>query len=282
MGNVDGVPIASQVKSIVQATRGDSTAAWETQNRFTERCVGAAQVRSVVELARGDIEAAASTQMRFLENTRRLLDTSEVADALPVVAQLKSVAYVADGRVQEAADTQRNFSMHCPVVAQVRSVLEAATGHTDEAVETQREFMRFASRALDKVPVLGHAKALLHLSLGDGERGEEAFNEATRVTLRGGQLLGSALNDIFGSAGSSTNEQAAAVQDPFRAETVCAAAGPLSPAEVREHTLCLEIAREQVRSHKACPICMSDFEVRELVTTLRCFHLFHAQCASRF
>jgi len=166
------------VKSLSQAARGNHAAAWETQERFTERCVGAAQVRSLVEAARGDVESAGQTQQRFLANARRLLGESEVADAIPMVAQLKSIAVAEDGDLESAAATQRNFFRRCPVVSQGCSLIQVATGNREEAVQTQQEFLDFASRSVDKVPVVGHLKAMFHHSLGQQERADESFRRA--------------------------------------------------------------------------------------------------------
>lgn len=281
MGNVDGVPVASQVKSIVQITKGDAAGAWDTQNKFSQKCLGAAQVRSIIEALRGDVDAAADTQKRFLENARQLLDTSEdpsnLVDVLPVVSQLKSTACLVEGRHDEAASTQRNFTRHCPVVSQGRSLLEVATGRPDEAVETQKAFVKFTSRAFDKVPLLGHAKALIHQAAGERERGEQAMNEANRVTAKTSGLIGSALADIF-MPGSSSSQS----EDPWANERMITNAEPLTHPEIVQHTLCLNIAPEQVQSHRACPICMQDFHEGEMCTTLRCFHLFHTDCCTKW
>lgn len=207
MGNVDGLPIASQAKSVVQASRGDVDGAWATQDRFTRHCIGAAQLRSAIEVVRGDVNAAASTQRAFLANAGRLLERSEVADAVPVLAQIKAAAHAADGRVEEAAVTQRNFLTRCPVVSQVRSLVDLASGKPEEALETQREFLDFSSRSLDQVPLLGQAKAWLHRSLGDEERATLAYEAATASSRRSLELLTSGINDVFGSstsAGSSS------------------------------------------------------------------------------
>eukprot|EP00747_Dinoflagellata_sp_TGD_P017922 gnl/TRDRNA2_/TRDRNA2_126152_c0_seq2.p1 gnl/TRDRNA2_/TRDRNA2_126152_c0~~gnl/TRDRNA2_/TRDRNA2_126152_c0_seq2.p1 ORF type:complete len:397 (+),score=54.56 gnl/TRDRNA2_/TRDRNA2_126152_c0_seq2:58-1248(+) len=205
MGNVDGVPVASQVKSVVQATHGDRQAAWDTQRRFSERCVGAAQVRSAVEVASGDADAAAETQRRFLLNARRLLVTSEVADAVPVISQMKSLGQTAAGEADEAWATQRNFMRRCPVVSQARSAVDLARGDTKEAVESQYEFLRFASTTLDKVPGLGHTKGWMHHALGDHERGQEALAAANRSTEHGRSLVSSALTDMFEPCNTNTD-----------------------------------------------------------------------------
>eukprot|EP00927_Polykrikos_kofoidii_P060433 TRINITY_DN55415_c0_g1_i1.p1 TRINITY_DN55415_c0_g1~~TRINITY_DN55415_c0_g1_i1.p1 ORF type:complete len:310 (+),score=53.92 TRINITY_DN55415_c0_g1_i1:159-1088(+) len=287
MGNVDGVPVASQIKSVVQVSRGDVDGALETQSRFTQRCIGAAQVRSLLELARGDVNEAGETQRRFLENTRSLLGDSEVADAVPLVAQLKSIALVADGDASGAVTTQNNFTRHCPIVAQVRSAVEVVSGDSRAAVNTQREFFEFSSHALDKVPLLGHAKSFVHRTLGEDARADSAMRSANASSLRGCQLLGGAVSDIFSGVnnaprGGSSSSASAPSANSVSAAELHANAPALDSKSIAEHTLAFVITNDQVQSHGACPICMSDFCVGEPGTTLRCFHVFHARCCEQW
>jgi len=275
MGNVDGVPVASQVKSLVQAARGNTDDAWATQHRFSERCVGAAQLRSAVEAIRGDVDAAAETQRKFLENSRRLLGTSEVADAVPVVSQLKSVSLLLSGSEADAhaaAETQRNFLRRCPFVSQAYSAFDLVVKGPEEAMESQREFIRFASNSADRVPGLGHLKALAHRGLGHEERAVAAFTAAERSRTRGVELLGGAARDIFGLDNEVTPPP----------EAVCNTCGPLDEVAIRHNTLLFAISEEQLRSHTACPICLVDFCLGEEALTLRCFHVFHPLCGERW
>lgn len=281
MGNVDGVPLASQAKSAVQASQGQTDEAWATQRRFTERCVGAAQVRSVVQAVQGDMEAAGETQRVFFENSQRLLNRSDAVDAVPFVSQFKAVGHALDGDVGAAVQSQRNFTRRCPVVSQARSVVEAVTQGPEEAIETQREFLNCASRAVDHVPLLGHAKGWLHLSLGDHERGQAALGTANASTRKAQDALASAASDILdGSASRSSpgSSGSASSSAPHLDPNLCCAAGPLSEADLREHTVCFAMTAECCSSHKACPICMEDFVVGRVSTTLRCLHVFHAEC----
>jgi len=278
MGNVDGVPLASQVKSAVQASRGDTASAWATQEAFTERCIGAAQVKSVVQALQGDHDAAAETQRKFLANARRLLSSSEVADAVPLVSQVKAMSLIAGGTPDErraAATSQRNFSKRCPFVSQGRSVYELATKGPEEAMETQKEFLNFASSSLDKVPVLGHFKAWGHAMMGDEERGEASLAAADASVVRGVQMLSGAVADIFGEGGGSASAS------PFP-ESQCNTCGPLDDATIRRNTLLFEVTPEQLKSHSACPICMVDFALGEEALTLRCFHVFHPACGDKW
>lgn len=274
MGNVDGVPVASQVKSLVQVTKGQREAAWATQTRFSERFVGVAQLKSLIELVQGDVDAAAETQRKFLANARQLLEASEVADAVPGVSQLKSAALVAEGDISSAVDTHRNFLRRCPVVSQVRSVCDLVTKGPEEALDGQREFLKFASSSADKVPGLGHLKALAHRHLeGDAERAELARAAAERSRMNGQRMLGGALKDMFAASGSQVN---------LPPEAVCNTCGPLDEAEIRRHTLLFDISKDQLKSHSACPICLVDFQLGEEALTLRCFHVFHPLCGDRW
>jgi hypothetical protein len=275
MGNVDGVPVASQVKSAVQAARGEREAAWRTQQRFTEQCVGAAQIRSLVEISRGDAEAAAQTQRRFLETARRVLGRSDIADALPGVAQLKSTALENHGEVEAAERTRRNFSARCPGVSQAQSLYEAIAEDRHKAVERQREFVEFAGSTMDKVPLLGHAKGLVHHAVGDHHRGEQALDRANRSVTVSVEFFRMAFHDI------ATAESSQHVGDGELPEGLpnVEVAGPLTPTQIRHSTHRFIVTNEQCSSFTACPICMQDFVSGDVGTTLRCFHIFHAACA---
>lgn len=282
MGNVDGVPIASQAKSIVQASRGDFDAARETQNRFTERCIVAAQLRTLIEAARGDVDAAADTQRKFLENARRLLRDEELVDSIPVVSQLKAHALSRGGDVSAAQATEANFTRHCIGVAQLRSLVEASQGKREEAVATQKEFLSFTSRMLDRVPIVGQAKAFVHQAAGDSSRAQASFMTANRATMHVTQSVGSALQDIFSPESGQSHGTRRRTSDHEVNEQVPGCGRPLSTSEIAVNTLEFRITGEQVNTHRACPICLQDFQVHDCASTLRCFHVFHTSCARQW
>jgi hypothetical protein len=276
MGNVDGVPVASQVKSAVQLSRGDRDSAWATQQRFSERCIGAAQVRSVVEAAQGDHDAAAETQRKFLANASRLLADNEVIDAVPIVSQVKAIALARGGEGAAAAQSQRNFFERCPVVSQARSAYQFASGRPEEAEATQKEFLRFSSHSIDKIPGIGHLKAWAHEGIGrDPARAAEARLSATRATENVCRSFGSAVTDILGT-------DAYGAEAPPPPEAACNTCGPLDDATIRQNTFLFEISEDQMKSHGSCPICMIDFRRGEEALTLRCFHVFHPACADQW
>lgn len=298
MGNVDGVPVASQVKSLVQASQGDVDGAVETQQRFSERCIGVAQIRSVVEVASGDLDAAAQTQQRFFGNAHRLLNDSETADAVPGVSQLKSLAQLMSGEPDRAIETQANFTRRCPVVSQVRSGLEAfILERPDEAAATQREFLQFADSTTDRLPVLGHAKGLVYHAIGEHDRGDRSISTSTESTVVGASMVGAGLHDILEPSSSSSSSRRArqGIQGEEMPRTegydrvpsttsasISANAGPMKKEDIDRLTVCMAITQSICDSHKACPICFENFVAEEQARMLPCFHTFHASCCERW
>lgn len=64
---LNSIPIASQTKSIVEASCGQWNEAIKTQEQFSKQCIGVSQVRSLVHLASGDKESAINTQREFIQ-----------------------------------------------------------------------------------------------------------------------------------------------------------------------------------------------------------------------
>mmetsp|Transcript_53712 Transcript_53712/g.166413 ORF Transcript_53712/g.166413 Transcript_53712/m.166413 type:complete len:292 (+) Transcript_53712:85-960(+) len=62
---LDGLPVASQAKSLLQAASGDREGANRTQHNFTRRCLGVSQLRSALEQMHGDEAAARQTREEF-------------------------------------------------------------------------------------------------------------------------------------------------------------------------------------------------------------------------
>lgn len=62
------------------------------------------------------------------------------------------------------------------------SVLQLVTGDVDGAIETQQRFVDGVSRTVDGIPIVGHAKAVIHYACDDTEGGDRAMMSATRTT----------------------------------------------------------------------------------------------------
>lgn len=90
---MDWIPIISQVKSLVQATVGDSAGAKRTQENFSQQCPVVSQLRSAGEaiLYENGSERARKTQMVQLQF---LFD---ISDGIPVVGHIKGGVHHACG-----------------------------------------------------------------------------------------------------------------------------------------------------------------------------------------
>lgn len=128
---IDVIPVTSQLKSLVQACKGDRRGARLTQERFSKKCVVVSQVRSASEALVGNRNAALETQLEFAENI----------DAIPLFSQVKSLAYAVKGDKEAAKRIQQKFSKQCILVSQARSLYELTNGDRDGAKETFEEFL---------------------------------------------------------------------------------------------------------------------------------------------
>lgn len=110
MGNINAVPVVSQVKSAVQAIGGDSEGARKTQEEFSKQCPVVSQARSAVE-ATYDTEAARRTQLEFVDNLEG------VADATPIVGHVKGAVHYALGDTEKGDGCMKSASRTTAVVA---------------------------------------------------------------------------------------------------------------------------------------------------------------------
>ena len=109
MGNVNAVPVVSQVKSAIQASCGDMEGALQTQEDFSKQCVVVSQVRSAVE-ATFDPEAACRTQLEFLDNLEN------VADATPIVGHVKGAVHYSLGDTEKGDGCMKSASRTAAMV----------------------------------------------------------------------------------------------------------------------------------------------------------------------
>lgn len=87
----DGVPVISQIKSLVHVIRGDSNSARVTQENFLDQAPVVSQIKSIVQAAHGDGQGAVDTQMKFLR------DKESAVDGLPLVDHAQVVAAAVSG-----------------------------------------------------------------------------------------------------------------------------------------------------------------------------------------
>lgn len=104
MGNVNAIPVVSQLISAGQAMVGDMEGALETQEQFSKQCPIVSQVRSAVEAGCGDCDAATRTQLEFVENLER------VADSTPALGHIKGGVHYALGQTEKGDECMRAAS----------------------------------------------------------------------------------------------------------------------------------------------------------------------------
>lgn len=99
MGNINTIPIVSQIKSAVQAFKGNKEGAKDTQIDFSRKCIIVSQFRSLAEVSCGRFDDALETQTIF----------GSQIDAVPVLSQIKSAVQAGYGDKQAARETQKIF-----------------------------------------------------------------------------------------------------------------------------------------------------------------------------
>ncbi|CAG0903252.1 unnamed protein product [Darwinula stevensoni] len=147
-------------------------------------------------------------------------------DSLPVVSQVKSTVQLVCGDTEGAARTRENFRRECPVVSQVTSTVQLIAGDVDGAIETQKRCGQGLLNVADGIPVVGHAKGLVHYAVGDTEGGTKAMKTATRSTAVigggiGGFVVGGPVGAVAGGIGAgaamdtTTTVIESAIRDEF-------------------------------------------------------------------
>eukprot|EP01041_Mallomonas_annulata_P004787 gene4787-9541_t len=133
MGNINSIPVISQIKSAVEASYGDMESACRTQVEFSKTCPVVSQFRSLVEVSCGNPDEALKTQMEFSHVM--------ALDSFPVASQIKSAIQASCGDMDASLQAQEKFSRQCMVVSQVRSAVEAIMGDLKAAENTQHTFL---------------------------------------------------------------------------------------------------------------------------------------------
>ena len=100
---------------------------------------------------------------------------------LPGVSQLKSIVQLTTFDFEGAVRTQKDFFQQCPIVSQVTAGVQAMTGHEELAAKTFAKGIGTLSGVANSIPVVGHAKGLIHLACGDEKGAKNAFKSSTRT-----------------------------------------------------------------------------------------------------
>ncbi|XP_071152114.1 uncharacterized protein [Mytilus edulis] len=123
-----------------------------------------------------------------------------MSDWIPLVAQVKSIVQISAGDEEGAKQTQETFAKRCPIVSQTVSVYQAFNGNMEGAKETQMEFLGMINDTVNSIPIVGHAKGMVHYIAGDKMGGDEAMKSASHTTgTIGGGIAGFGLLGPIGA-----------------------------------------------------------------------------------
>lgn len=220
---LDGLPFASQGKSVVQAMAGDADGAVRTQENFTRRCPVISQVRQHMEQSSGDTEAAGRTQSEFQKSM------SEVGAALAVGAQ--------------TANTAINRFQESEVGCEVTRRAEDATRRAFEAAErlaqqlSQTNLGRNFTNLLERI----EARHSSGNGRGMGYAGEQfvSSRDLSDYTL------------LTPVAAAQSGEQCSCCMEAFRE-------GDMMRVLPCFHALHPDCADKWLYSNPVCPICRCD------------------------
>lgn len=128
-------------------------------------------------------------------------------NTIPVVSQVKSTIQLVTGDAKGAAETQEKFFHEAIGVSQITAVAYAISGNEKKAEETLERGLTTLSNTADGIPVVGHAKGLVHYAMGDDEKGDRAMMASTRTAAvvgggAGGFLLGGPVGAVAAGVAS--------------------------------------------------------------------------------
>ena len=129
--SLNSIPVISQLKSVVDASLGNVSAAEKTQQEFCTKCIVISQLKSVVLASMGDFDGALMNQIEFADGI----------NAVPILSQIKSLIQSCVGDNMGALNTQIIFSKECAIISQIRSAVEAYQGDYKSAYDTQVTFI---------------------------------------------------------------------------------------------------------------------------------------------
>lgn len=99
------------------------------------------------------------------------------------------------------------------------STVQVLAGDVDGAIETQKKCGEALLRTADGIPVVGHAKGVIHYACGDTDGGNKAMRSATRTTAvmgsgAAGFVVGGPVGAVaLGIAGGASYDTTATVID---------------------------------------------------------------------
>jgi len=249
--DLDGIPLASQGKSLVQVATGDKEGAQRTQDNFTKRCVGVSQLRSAFEERNGDQIAANATKAEFTRAYTQADDALK-AKLAPIEPMAKNIAGYAEKVIT-------------PLAQQAEQAVERVMT-TDLGRKTAEKAGEVGTDLGSRIEQVAAAADLAAASLCESDLGKSIRSKFTDLLA---QHQGGAGSDSCGAASSSSSAPVTAL-DKYTILTE--ASGPqagvqcsccLEPMEEGEsirvlpcfHTLHHNCAEQWLLKQSSCPVC---------------------------
>ena len=91
MGNINAIPVISQVKSLVQVIGGNAKGAKETQESFLRTAPLFSEVNTIIHLANGNVDEAKKIQKEYFDNLISIVDDT------PVLGHVKGTIHILAG-----------------------------------------------------------------------------------------------------------------------------------------------------------------------------------------
>lgn len=104
-------------------------------------------------------------------------------DGLIGISQLKSTTQTLSGDIAGAKHTKRNFMNQMPIVSQVKQIMHYKRKEDLAAIQTSKQFLfETVEPIFNHAPILGHIKGMMHIMLGEKDRGLDTLRGATTAT----------------------------------------------------------------------------------------------------
>ncbi|MPC37322.1 hypothetical protein E2C01_030796 [Portunus trituberculatus] len=125
-----------------------------------------------------------------------------------------------------AGKSWREYSETSALAAPINAIIHDSKGHHKKAMKIRDSYLNAASSCADGIPVVGHAKGLVHYAMGDVQKGHKSMEASTRNVAvlgaglaTGGLGAGVAIGAVAGiSAGVAYDATATIVDDAVNGE----------------------------------------------------------------
>lgn len=106
---------------------------------------------------------------------------------------LKAGCQAVCGQWDEAKKSMRNFKESNPLVLGTRGVYHTCRGNTEKGTRLMKDggkgTVKLVNGVVNAIPVVGHAKGVVHYACGDKEGGHKTMKSSSRTTGGGATII---------------------------------------------------------------------------------------------